>query len=327
MNGLHWVLNVGFNENASRVRERTASLALVVDDELVAQLGVGFKLAAMSGPAIDLGASLSVATAAGDALGSFDRNYAELKLGGGFSPMPSVAVILGGGVGMSEGFGTPDWRAFAGARFKFSVGAALSGGGGGGEVDVPKLDIKEAGRISREDVPPPKPTDDDGDGFMSDVDACPSQAETVNGYLDNDGCPDVLPDRDKDGIPDNVDKCPDKPENYNGFEDTDGCPDKGLALVQVGDEGIKILQRVEFATSSDKIQGPKSFQVLDAVVGAIRQPREGLHFGLSPTVGGSGFTRTRRNPQTGAAVKIAASTRMKFTSSSTLKAALNPKKK
>jgi len=37
--------------------------------------------------------------------------------------------------------------------------------------------------------------------------------------------------------------------------------------------------------------------------------------------------RTGRNPQTGAAVKIAASTRMKFTSSSTLKAGLNPKKK
>jgi DNA-binding protein HU-beta len=37
--------------------------------------------------------------------------------------------------------------------------------------------------------------------------------------------------------------------------------------------------------------------------------------------------RTGRNPQTGAAVKIAASTRMKFTPSSTLKAALNPKKK
>jgi DNA-binding protein HU-beta len=33
--------------------------------------------------------------------------------------------------------------------------------------------------------------------------------------------------------------------------------------------------------------------------------------------------RTGRNPQTGAAVNIAASTRMKFTASSTLKAALN----
>jgi DNA-binding protein HU-beta len=37
--------------------------------------------------------------------------------------------------------------------------------------------------------------------------------------------------------------------------------------------------------------------------------------------------RTGRNPQTGEAVSISASTRMKFTSSSTLKAALNPNKK
>ena len=37
--------------------------------------------------------------------------------------------------------------------------------------------------------------------------------------------------------------------------------------------------------------------------------------------------RTGRNPQTGAPVKIAASTAMKFTASSTLKASLNPKKK
>ncbi len=37
--------------------------------------------------------------------------------------------------------------------------------------------------------------------------------------------------------------------------------------------------------------------------------------------------RTGRNPQTGATVKIAASTAMKFTPSSTLKATLNPKKK
>ena len=37
--------------------------------------------------------------------------------------------------------------------------------------------------------------------------------------------------------------------------------------------------------------------------------------------------RLGRNPQTGAEVKIAASTNMKFTASSTLKAALNPNRK
>ncbi len=112
--------------------------------------------------------------------------------------------------------------------------------------------------------------DNDGDGVPDDGDECIDQPEVINGYKDTDGCPDVAPDKDKDGIPDVSDKCPEKPENYNGFEDTDGCPDKGVALVQVGDAGIKILQRVEFATSSDKIQGAKSFQVLDAVVGAMK---------------------------------------------------------
>jgi DNA-binding protein HU-beta len=37
--------------------------------------------------------------------------------------------------------------------------------------------------------------------------------------------------------------------------------------------------------------------------------------------------RTGRNPQTGEPVKIAASTAMKFTASSTLKSALNPNRK
>ena len=37
--------------------------------------------------------------------------------------------------------------------------------------------------------------------------------------------------------------------------------------------------------------------------------------------------RTGRNPQTGAPVKIAASTAMKFTPSATLKTTLNPKRK
>jgi DNA-binding protein HU-beta len=37
--------------------------------------------------------------------------------------------------------------------------------------------------------------------------------------------------------------------------------------------------------------------------------------------------RTGRNPQTGAPVKIGASTAMKFTASATLKSALNPRRK
>jgi outer membrane protein OmpA-like peptidoglycan-associated protein len=112
--------------------------------------------------------------------------------------------------------------------------------------------------------------DNDKDGIPDERDECIDQPEVMNGFQDNDGCPDEPPDRDHDGIPDARDKCPDVPENYNGFEDTDGCPDKGTALVKVTDDGIQILQRVEFATSSDKITGNTSFKVLDAVVGAMK---------------------------------------------------------
>jgi outer membrane protein OmpA-like peptidoglycan-associated protein len=208
-----------------RVRERTESLALVVDDELAAAVGVGFRLAASSGPAVELDAAIAVATAAGDALGSFDRNYAEVKVGGSFSPMPSISVLLGGGAGLAQGFGTPDWRAFAGLRFSFSVSDVLSGSGNNEDVDVAKLDIAEAGTISKSELPPPAPKDDDHDGLIGDADGCPYQAETANGYQDSDGCPDVLPDRDGDGRLDNDDRCPDEAEDLDGMTDEDGCPD------------------------------------------------------------------------------------------------------
>ena len=107
--------------------------------------------------------------------------------------------------------------------------------------------------------------DNDGDKINDDADECIDQPEVYNGFKDEDGCPDSAPDTDKDGIPDDKDKCPKQPENLNGFEDEDGCPDKGPSLVQVTENDIKILQRVEFATGSDKIQGATSFAVLNAV--------------------------------------------------------------
>src|SRR5689334_9187981 len=35
--------------------------------------------------------------------------------------------------------------------------------------------------------------DSDGDGIPNTSDGCPTQKETVNGYQDNDGCPDTVP--------------------------------------------------------------------------------------------------------------------------------------
>jgi outer membrane protein OmpA-like peptidoglycan-associated protein len=94
------------------------------------------------------------------------------------------------------------------------------------------------------------------------------QPEVVNGYLDEDGCPDEVPDRDHDGIEDSKDKCPDAAETYNGYLDDDGCPDRA-PLAEVSEDEIKIKDIVNFAKDSDKIVGAQSFRVLDAVAAVL----------------------------------------------------------
>ncbi len=109
----------------------------------------------------------------------------------------------------------------------------------------------------REPKPRPdrRPTplrDSDGDGLRDNVDQCPQEPENLDGYQDDDGCPeqdrdgdtfwddqDSCPDEpgiapdgcpvrdtDGDGLLDDVDACIDEPETDNGFEDGDGCPDQ-----------------------------------------------------------------------------------------------------
>ncbi|MBL0214730.1 MAG: OmpA family protein [Myxococcales bacterium] len=76
--------------------------------------------------------------------------------------------------------------------------------------------------------PPPPPDDDDRDhdGVRGRADQCPSDAEDLDGWRDDDGCPD--PDNDGDGVadaPDAHDRCPNDAEDKDGFQDDDGCPD------------------------------------------------------------------------------------------------------
>lgn len=65
--------------------------------------------------------------------------------------------------------------------------------------------------------------DKDGDGVPNKTDACREEPEDIDGFQDEDGCPD--PDNDGDGVEDVDDKCPDEPEDADGHDDADGCPD------------------------------------------------------------------------------------------------------
>ena len=66
--------------------------------------------------------------------------------------------------------------------------------------------------------------DSDGDGIEDRLDDCPDDPEDMDGFEDDDGCPE--PDNDLDGIPDELDECPDEAEDYDGNEDGDGCPEE-----------------------------------------------------------------------------------------------------
>jgi OOP family OmpA-OmpF porin len=102
--------------------------------------------------------------------------------------------------------------------------ASIDTDGDGIPDDVDKCP-NEPGPPDSDGCPPPVKIigDSDKDGILDDVDKCPDQAETVNGFEDEDGCPES--DRDNDTFLDDVDSCPDEPETFNGYKDDDGCPD------------------------------------------------------------------------------------------------------
>ena len=97
-----------------------------------------------------------------------------------------LSLGVGRGLASSKG-GSPNARAFIGIVFEPNIG------------------------------------DRDGDGLKDDVDRCPDSPEDMDGFEDEDGCPEL--DNDRDGILDGDDKCPLIPEDLDGIADEDGCPE------------------------------------------------------------------------------------------------------
>lgn len=106
---------------------------------------------------------------------------------GGWGRVGSDWIVRGGvGTGLSKGIGAPVARVLIGVGYE------------------PKA-VKDA----------------DMDGILDAVDACPLDAEDVDAFQDEDGCPEL--DNDSDGIADALDKCPLEPEDVDAWEDSDGC--------------------------------------------------------------------------------------------------------
>jgi outer membrane protein OmpA-like peptidoglycan-associated protein len=145
--------------------------------------------------------------------------------------------------------------------------------------------------------------DDDDDSILNSKDQCPREAEDYDGWLDEDGCPDL--DNDLDGVLDHLDKCPNQPgpasndgcpepdRDGDGVPDSrDKCPDvagpvsnHGCPVVQVPieikepavvyktivikEDKIELKQKVFFAFNKDTIMS-ESFEMLREVAQAMK---------------------------------------------------------
>ena len=127
--------------------------------------------------------------------------------------------------------------------------------------------------------------DTDEDGILDSSDECPLIPEDIDGFEDEDGCPeqdndedgiadlyDACPnikgyqkdgcpsteqqgevaniDIDNDGIPNSFDQCPNEPETINNYNDYDGCPD---TIPEELKELIGIQTAIQFETNTAKL--------------------------------------------------------------------------
>ncbi len=239
-------MNVGYATRPNR-----ESLDLSVGNELYGKLG----MAVVLGPVAELGVSGSVATRASAPFQN--RNQTPAEVDGILSFfLPSDFILFGAaGVGIGNGFGTPDWRMIAGLRY---------------------APVKEKPPEAPPPPPPPAPvTDRDGDGILDDVDQCPDAPEVFNQFEDEDGCPDAPPpapepvaapiiiDRDGDGVPDAIDNCPDVP----GLPDFQGCPE--AQRVRIESDRLVITETVRFRTGKSLID-KRSYTLLNNIAAVLK---------------------------------------------------------
>jgi len=123
-----------------------------------------------------------------------------------------------------------------------------------------KFTLKQPPEPERPPKPEPPPEDSDGDGVFDPDAACVDVPEDLDGWQDEDGCPED--DNDGDGIPDAGDECPCEPEMYNSYYDADGCPDEVPEKLR---RFVGVIQDIQFEVDSDRLKRESLPLLNDAV--------------------------------------------------------------
>jgi outer membrane protein OmpA-like peptidoglycan-associated protein len=277
-----WRLTIGA-ELGYRFRRRNALNGFEQDDELQGNLGLSFKVV----DALDIIAEAQQRIGVGGQTIEANENPADLNGGVRIWPSESLAIDVGAGTGLANGYGAPNWRLFAAARFATQDEPCIYGpedfdgyedGDFCADVDNDHDEIEDDDDDcpnDAEDVDEFRDTDgcpdtdNDADGTLDPQDQCPTQSEDIDGFEDDDGCPEE--DNDQDGVIDGLDQCPMDPEDRDEFQDDDGCPEPGpdRATVTVTDTRILISERIYFDFDRDTIRSV-SAPLLNQVAHVVR---------------------------------------------------------
>lgn len=223
---------------------------------------------------------------------SFDLEETPLEILLGVKVTPSGGMFLeaGGGVGILEGFGSPNFRGILAFGYNsWTPPEPICALGpedlDGFQDDDGCLDAdNDSDTFPDVDDPCPNDPEDfddwedegcpdpdnDQDSFLDIDDPCPNDPEDFDDWED-EGCPD--PDNDQDSFLDPDDACPNEPETFNDYEDDDGCPDTAVVVTC---ERLEIQQSVYFEFDSAIIQS-RSYGLLDEVATTL-QARPDLLF-------------------------------------------------
>ncbi|WNG60582.1 hypothetical protein F0U59_42155 [Archangium gephyra] len=177
----------------------------------------------------------------------------ELLAAVGYSLPGGMAVRLGGGPGLTNGYGTPNFRLFAG----LSWAPGLSG------------DKPEALCTGNPDA------DEDKDGVLNAGDLCPYESGDRG-----DGCPKDASaegikalaqlfknDSDNDGFADDADACPKEP----GVKERRGC---AVPVQPAGKEPDSVVATLSFPSKKPDTDSPKN---LDTVVTRVQELLKNNH--------------------------------------------------
>ncbi len=152
-----------------------------------------------------------------------EQTPAEGLFGARYRLLDGLAIQVGGGRGLTAGYGAPAFRVFAGVAFAPQAPKAPADRDRDGLADAVDQCPDEPGTLERDGCPL---RDRDGDSVEDDQDACPDE----KGLAGRKGCP--VRDRDRDTVEDDQDRCPDE----KGLVERAGCPIRDRDQDTVEDE-------------------------------------------------------------------------------------------